>query len=155
MSFYRNLAIVGLSVLSLSANASAAKSEKHAKRATELRQAVFKLTYSNMGPMGAMAKGKIPMDVAKIEKNSERLVQLSKMISDYFVVDTRKFNVDTEALDKIWQDKASFEQKISDFTDAANNLNMLAKKGDTSALKAAIGKVGQSCGSCHDDFKKE
>jgi len=155
MKFYRNLAIIGLSVMSLSVNAMAAKSEKHAKRATELRQSVFKLTYSNMGPMGAMAKGKMPMDVAKIKKNSKRLVQLSKMMSDYFVVDMRKFDVETEALDKIWQDKDLFETKIKDLTVAAKNLHELAKKGDKAALKSAIGKVGQACGSCHDDFKKD
>ncbi len=50
------------------AAANPATSEKHAIKATELRQAVFKLLGANMGTLGAMAKGKIPFDAKVVEK---------------------------------------------------------------------------------------
>jgi len=145
-----------LLVGSLSASAQPVKSEKHAKKATELRQAVFQLVYSNMGPMGAMAKGKIPLDKARVEKNAMRINQLSYMISDYFKPDTRNFKVKTEALDNIWTDTALFDEKINALTVASANLQKVASSSDDEkAIKKAIGAVGKACGSCHDDFKKD
>ncbi|MDP2561082.1 cytochrome c [Psychrobium sp. 1_MG-2023] len=132
-----------------------AKSEKHAAKATEWRKDVFQLIYSNMGPMGAMAKGKIPLDKAVVEKNAMRINQLSYMIGDYFKVDTRKFDVNTETLDKVWESPAQFDKKITALTLASANLQKVVQTGNEGAIKKAIGGIGKSCGSCHDDFKQD
>lgn len=145
--------LVAFSVCSV--NATEANSEKHAKKATELRQSIFKLLGSNMGPLGGMAKGKIEFDAATIEKNAQRINQLSLMIDDYTRTDTSKFNVKTEALNKVWQQRAEFEKRIMALTDASASLEKIALSGDESNIKQAIGKVGQSCGGCHDNFKKD
>lgn len=137
------------------ATADSAKSEKHAKQATELRQSVFSLIRSNMGPLGGMAKGKVAFDVKAIEKHALRINQLSYMIADYTRTDTSKFSVDTEALDKIWQEKDLFSEKISDLNKSSAHLMAVAKTGNESAIKKAIGGVGKTCGGCHDVFKKD
>ncbi|WP_019029059.1 c-type cytochrome [Colwellia piezophila] len=132
-----------------------ASSEKHANRATELRQSIFKLLGSNMGTLGAMAKGKIALDAEVVEKNATRINQLSLMIADYTRTDTSKFDVETEALAKIWQDPTHFSKDIEKLTLASANLIAAAKTNDEGAIKKAIGGVGKTCGGCHDDFKKD
>jgi len=143
-------------VLSTSmANADVAKSEKHAKKATELRQSVFSLLGSNMGPLGGMAKGKIDFDAKAIEKHALRINQLSYMLADYNRTDTSSFNVKSDALDKVWKETDLFAEKIKALNESSANLMLIAKTGDENAMKKAIGGVGKSCGGCHDDFKKD
>ncbi|MCG7531893.1 cytochrome c [Psychrobium sp. MM17-31] len=137
------------------ATAAEARSEKHAKQATELRQSVFKLLASNIGPMGAMARGKMPMDKAVVEKNATRINQLSMMITDYMATDTRKFNVSTEALASNWTKPELLAEKANALTMASANLMKVVKSGDEKAIKKAIGGIGRTCGGCHDDFKKD
>ncbi|MCJ8321167.1 MAG: cytochrome c [Colwellia sp.] len=135
--------------------AQSASSEKHAAKATELRQSIFKLLGSNMGPLGAMAKGKVPVDAKTAEKHAIRINQLSLMIADYTRTDTSKFDVKTEALAKIWQEPDHFRKDIDKLTLASTNLIAAAKSNDESAIKKAIGGVGKTCGGCHDHFKKD
>lgn len=132
-----------------------ASSEKHAIYATELRQSVFKLLGSNMGPLGAMAKGKMPLDAKLVEKNANRINQLSLMIADYSRTDTSKFPVKTEALAKIWQESDQYAKAADKLTLASNNLIAAAKSNDEGTIKKAIGGVGKTCGGCHDNFKKD
>ncbi|GAA0820012.1 cytochrome c [Colwellia sp. D2M02] len=132
-----------------------ATSLKHANYSTELRQSVFSLLGSNMGPLGAMAKGKAPFDAQKAEKHALRINQLSLMIADYSRTDTSKFDVETEALAKIWQETDNYSHRIEDLTKASAALMAAAKTKDEAATKKAIGGVGKTCGGCHDDFKKD
>ncbi|GAA6204909.1 cytochrome c [Thalassotalea sp. SU-HH00458] len=137
------------------ATAEPAKSEKHAKKATELRQSIFALMGSNMGPLGGMAKGKMPFDVKAIEKHALRINQLSFMIADYTSTNTSKFEVKTEALNKVWQERDLFVEKIADLNKSSAHLMAVVKTGDEGAIKKAIGGVGKTCGGCHDVFKKD
>lgn len=133
----------------------AAMNEKHAKAATKYRHALYTLVASNMGPLGGMAKGAIPFNQEVIETNAMRLEQLADMMADYVKVDTRKFDVDTEAKDEIWENWSDFEGKISALKSAAANLQTVAAAGDESKFAQAIGKVGGTCKSCHDDYKAD
>jgi cytochrome c556 len=137
------------------ATAEPAKSEKHAIKATELRQSIFALMGSNMGPLGGMAKGKMPFDVKAIEKHALRINQLSFMIADYTRTDTSNFEVKTDALNKVWQEKDLFAEKIADLNKSSAHLMAAAKTGNEGAIKKAIGGVGKTCGGCHDVFKKD
>ena len=132
-----------------------AKSEKQANYATEVRQSVFKLLGSNMGALGAMAKGKIPVNASVAEKNAIRINQLSLMVADYTRIDTRKFKVKTAALDNVWQDPEHFSQAIKKLTVASSALIAAAETKNESAIKKAVGGVGKTCGGCHDDFKED
>lgn len=153
-------AISTASLLTLTASAQAAEvkqasNEKQAQAATAYRQSVLKLISSNMGPLGAMAKGKIPMNADVITKNAERIAFLAPMMHDYFSLDTSKFNINTESKDNIWSNHADFSNKIDDLTAAANTLKMAAEKNETASFKKAIGAIGGTCKSCHDDYKKD
>ncbi|ARD43419.1 cytochrome c [Colwellia sp. PAMC 21821] len=152
--------ISAASFLPLTASAQAtevrqASSEKQAEAATTYRKSVLQLMSSNMGPLGAMAKGKIPMNAEVITKNAERIAFLAPMMHDYFSLDTSKFNLKTDAKDSIWSNHKDFSHKIDDLVTAANNLKMVGEKNDAGSSKKAIGAVGGSCKSCHDDYKKD
>ena len=148
--------IIGTAMLStFTVLAEPAKSAKQAKAVTQYRQAILTLVKSNVGALGAMNKGAIPFNAETIQTNSLRLEQLSLMLKDYFVTDTSGFDVETEALDKIWANKADFNDKITALTAAASNLNKVAKAGDTSQFKPAIGQVFKSCQGCHDNYKED
>ncbi|GLR70588.1 c-type cytochrome [Agaribacter marinus] len=131
------------------------KSEKQAKTAIQFRKAVFQLIRSNMGPLGAMAKGNIPYDPALMEENGERMVQLGMMIGDYFHADTSSFKVPSDAKDSVWTNKADFIAKSEDFIAAAQNLQNVAAAKDEDNYRKAIGGVGGTCKACHDDYKKD
>lgn len=148
--------VAGVSlIVTTSVVADTAKSLKHAKRATETRQAVFSLLGNNMFPLGSMAKGKMPFDVKAIEKHALRINQLSLMIADYTRTNTSGFKVETEALNDVWEKPEAFEKRINALVTASANLQKVAKLGNESAIKKAIGGVGKSCGGCHDNFKKD
>ncbi|GFD91145.1 cytochrome c [Tenacibaculum sp. KUL152] len=132
-----------------------ASSAKHAKAATQYRQAMFQLVRSNMGPLGGMAKGALPFDESVMQTNAVRLEQLADMMGDYLAVDTRKFNVETGAKDEIWESFSDVETKIMALKKASQGLQSAVKAGDESAYRGAIGKIGASCKSCHDDYKKD
>ena len=140
---------------SVAADVTEASSEKHAKAATQYRQAVFQLVRSNMGPLGGMAKGALPFNESVMETNAVRLEQLADMMGDYLSVDTRKFDVETGAKDKIWDNFSDVETKVRALKTAAQGLQAAVKAGDESAYRGAIGKIGASCKSCHDDYKKD
>ena len=157
-SFKKNilLALVSFNaIVATTTMAEPARSLDQAKYATETRQAVFKLLGSNMGPLGAMAKGKIPVDAKRVEKNAVRINQLSLMIADYTRIDTTKFDVKTEALDIIWADMEHFIRDVDKLTLASTGLITAAQTKDAALIKKAIGAVGKTCGGCHDDFKAE
>lgn len=148
--------MIGTAMLStFSVLAEPAKSAKHAKDVTEFRQALLILVKSNVGVLGAMNKGAIPFDVATMQTKAMRIEQLSLMMEDYFATDTTGFDVDTAALDKIWNNQADFNDKISALTAAASNLNKVAKAGDSSEFKPAIGQIFKSCKGCHDNYKED
>ena len=132
-----------------------ASNEKQADTAITYRKSVLQLIRSNMGPLGAMAKGNIPMNADVITKNAERIAFLAPMMHDYFSLDTSKFNIKTDAKDSIWSNHKDFSNKIDDLVTAANGLKMVGEKNEKDSFKKAIGAVGASCKSCHDDFKKD
>lgn len=158
MTFPLKTLFIALSLSSLASAMAAepkpAMSKKHAEAYTEYRQSVFQLIKSNMAPLGGMAKGAIAYDPQVMQTNGMRLEQLAAMLTDYLQVDTSKFDVSTEARPVIWEQFDDVQSKIADLKTAAVNLQSAAQTGDESQYKKAIGKVGASCKSCHDDYKE-
>ena len=153
----RYLMLMLLAAMTLSGHVAAmeAKSERQAGDAVKYRQALFQLVRSNMGPLGAMAKGNIPFDAEVIKTNAMRMEQLGAMIPDYLKTDTRKFSVDTDAKNDIWDNMADFQEKAQALTQAAANLQKASMTGDEAEYKKAIGMVGRTCKGCHDEYKKD
>ena len=141
--------------MTLDVSAVEAKSEKAAADAVKFRKSLLQLVRSNVGVLNAMAKGKIPVNADTLKKNGARLEQLADMMPDYFKIDTRKFNIKTDAKPELWDNTADFESKIKALKDAAVNLQAASKLTDAGDQKKAIGQVFKSCKSCHDDYKAD
>ncbi|NTS78368.1 cytochrome c [Catenovulum sp. SM1970] len=149
-----SLLLAGL-VTSATAFAKPAANEKHANWATKVRQANFTLLGHNMGPIGGMLKGKVEFDAQVVKDKATRINELAKMIADTSRVDTSKFKVKTEALANIWTDKADYQQKIDALVTASEKVSQIALTAPKKDVLKAMGKIGQSCGSCHDSYKKD
>ncbi|AZG74248.1 c-type cytochrome [Shewanella livingstonensis] len=121
--------------------------------AIEYRQAAFGLIAYNFGDMGAMLKGKKPFDAAIFSARADNVAALSKIPHEGFIAGSDKG--DTEALAKIWQDKADFDSKMTAFQDNAAALAVAAKSSDRNNIKQAFANTGKSCKGCHDVYKKD
>jgi len=124
-----------------------------AKEAIEYRQSAFSLIAYNFGDMGAMLKGKKPFDAEVFAMRAQHVAALSKLPIEGFIPDSDKGH--TDALAKIWQDKADFDAKMSQFQENAAALAEVAKGNNQDEIKQAFMKTGKSCKGCHDNFKKD
>ncbi len=147
------LASTGI-LLTASAQETPPTPEEQAASATVTRQGLFKLLGYNMGAIGGMARGTVEFDAAVAERNANRIAMLAPMIPELlFANDTRAFNVTTEALPIIWDEKAQFEEKAANLIAAAETFAAVARGGDQRAITAAIRPFGATCGNCHETFR--
>jgi cytochrome c556 len=122
--------------------------------ATENRQAVLKLLGVNMGQIVGMARGEVPFDAAIAERNARRIAVLAPMIPERFAaMDTREFDVETEALPIIWDRIDEFSEKAENLVAAANTFAELAASGDQATTLGGLRAFGGTCGNCHDTFR--
>lgn len=135
--------------------ADADKAKERAKSVIATRQGALKLMGYYMYPLGGMARGRIPMDTGLVAKNAGHIGNLAPMLTDTFKADTSASGVDSDALPAIWKNPAEFQGKIEALIEGAADLGRIASTEgiDEGAVKGGIGKLGQACGSCHDDFK--
>ena len=117
------------------------------------RQAAMTLLGKYFGPLGAMAQDKAPFDAEIIKRNALLLEALAKMPWDGFQEVTASEK--SEALPAVFKDPAKFKKASEDMQAAVANLVAVSRTGDTPALKAAIGGIGKTCGSCHDSFREK
>ena len=125
------------------------------EKAVENRQAVLKLVGWSIGPLGAMARGRAPVEPEVVGTNAKRISALMEMMPDAFARDTRGSGVDTKALDGIWDNMDDFNSKSLATLRAADELVAVAGTEDETAIKTAIGKMARTCGSCHDEYKAD
>ena len=145
--------LAACALLTAAGAASAELTPDQAERAVETRQSVLHLMAWNISPLGAMARDRMEFDAERVATNADRLLALSKMLSEAFGPDTRGNDVETEALDVIWENPEDFAAKVQANMDAASALVEVSATGDEGAIKEAIGRLGSTCGSCHDDFR--
>jgi cytochrome c556 len=58
-----------------------------------------------------------------------------------------------DALPEIWQDVENFDAKLNDFQEAAARFNAAVAAQEN--VPQAFQALGQSCKSCHDDYRAE
>ena len=76
------------------------------------------------------------------------------MIPHVFQRDTSAFDLDTEALDSIWEDYEDFSEKAAASAQAASNLAAATADGQGAVMKA-FGALGGSCKACHDNYREQ
>ena len=119
------------------------------------RQAIFKSMGKQMKPLGAMARGKAPVDGGAVSMHAVNLAELGRRLEPVFAIETPNADAKTEAAPIIWSEMADFNAKREDLIAAALVLKAAGETGDEGAIKKAIGGVGGTCKSCHDDYRIE
>lgn len=148
------LTLLGSSLLFTVSAQDAPTPEQVAAAAADTRQSVFKLLRHNLGPLAGMARG-APFDAAIAERNARRIAALAPMIPELLTPDTRGFDIETEALDVIWEGNNldDIGVKAQALIDAANTFAGIAAGGDQAATIGAFRSLGGACANCHDTYR--
>lgn len=124
--------------------------------AVEGRVGYMQMIGINMGTLAGMAKGEIAYDEAAAVKAATNIEALSKydLPGLYIEGSQPAEGIDTEALPAIWEKSAEFAEDFGKFQLAATGLDA-AVAGGQANVGAALGKLGETCKDCHDDFRKK
>lgn len=142
-------ALAGSRVLApQAASAQAAASEQGV---IEYRQLLMSAIGSNMGAIGGIMKNQLVRPGA-VANHAQQMADAAKLIGPAFEQKVTAGKTDAKA--EIWSDWAKFEQTIADYEKAAANLATAAKGSDPAAVGLAVRALGESCGGCHDPFRK-
>ena len=127
--------------------------EQRAAAAVNQRKALFQTIVYNLRPIGAMAQG-APFDAEVAERNARRIAVMATMIPEMLAVDTSDFdNIETTALDSIWDNQDDIATKAQALIDNANAFADAASTGDFGQAMGAFRAFGGSCGNCHDTYR--
>ncbi|MFO8003797.1 MAG: cytochrome c [Thioalkalivibrio sp.] len=61
---------------------------------------------------------------------------------------------ETDALPSVWEDVERFAELSRENHDAAVALHEAVEQGDDAAIMAGFRSLGESCRSCHEDFRR-
>lgn len=76
---------------------------------------------------------------------------LANMLSDLFPEESS--TGETRALPAIWENSIGFGEKISATQSASDDFVNAIRSGNNDAIEDARSSLGQTCGSCHGDFR--
>lgn len=130
--------------------------EQEAQGAVNMRKSVVRLFAFNMAPINAMARGNREFDAALVERNARRIAALAPMLPEAFAaMDTRAFDLETEALPVVWDEFEEFQQRANNLVEGVNNLAAVAATGDQAETIRTAGSIGRTyCGGCHEMFRE-
>jgi cytochrome c556 len=120
--------------------------------AIKYRQGAFSVMAAHFSRVAMMAQGIQPFDAKAATENAELVGNLSRLPFTAFGPGTDK-GTTHRAKDEVWKDGAKFKAASDRMVADAAKLEAAAKSGDFEALKTAVGALGRSCKSCHDDFR--
>src|SRR6516165_2909538 len=114
-------------------------------------QAMMKGNGKNAGALAAMIKGEKPYDQATVDAALKQLADTGKKLPTLFPesIKGKTFDGDYQPTDKIWTDKAGFDEHIASFAKTVSE----AKITDLDTLKATLPIIGKQCGGCHETFR--
>ena len=125
--------------------------------AIKARQGEMELRAFNVGPLFAMAKGKMDYDAAlagKLAGNLKLMLDLDTSRHWPQGSDSKSYPKKTKALPAIWTTYPEVGKYGKKYATAVTELNAVAANG-LDALRSKIGAVGKSCKGCHDEFQDE
>ena len=130
--------------------------EQQAQGAINTRKSVVRLFAFNMAPINAMARGG-QFDAALVERNARRIAALAPMLPEAFAaMDTRAFDLETEALPVIWDELEEFQQRANNLAEGVNELAAMAATGNQAETIRLAGAIGRTyCGGCHQMFREQ
>jgi len=139
------------------APAEAHEEEMEAPAIVEYREVLFESLGKHMKALSTIAKGKVDRrdDMAG---HAAAIASVAAMLPGAFPEGSgpgQGFH--TEALPTVWSDWDGFVAAANRLQTEATTLAEMAGNADTpmGELGGQLGKVGQSCGGCHDGFRED
>ena len=120
--------------------------------AIKYRQGAFSVMAQHFSRVAMMAQGIQPFDAKSAAENADLVASLSKLPFTAFGPGTDK-GVPNRAKAEIWTQSTKFRSAADKMIADAGRLSEAAKAGNFEAMKTAVGAVGSSCKSCHDEFR--
>ncbi len=97
------------------------------------------------------------VSIADVQKAAKGLQTAAAQVPTLFIKGTGRPDVsdlETRALEKIWEDWASFEKANNAMSAYASDVAIAAAKGDTEGVNNGFGMIGrEGCGGCHRLFR--
>jgi cytochrome c556 len=119
--------------------------------AIKYRQSAMTLQGNHLGRVFAMVNGRVPFDAKVIGDQIDLVALLNRLQFAAFVEGSDKGS--TKALPEIWSAKDKWSAAVAKSQDDVLKLAAVGRSGNAEQIKAAAGAVGQSCKSCHDEFR--
>ncbi len=127
--------------------------------AASANEAAVKYRENNMKTIGAymqntvaLLKGEVPY-AEQMEANALGLAAAAKLSPAAFKTDTSGSSVKTTAKPDIWQNWEKFEGGLGMMAERADALVAAVQSGDKAAIGQAVAGVGETCKTCHDNFR--
>jgi cytochrome c556 len=117
----------------------------------EERQGLMKQVGQAMKDVGPFVGGAQPYDAAKVNAAMATIAGNAEKLHKLYPPDS-KDAPKTEALPKIWENKADFDKRLTELSKLAKDAQ---KSTDSASFKPAFMALGGSCKSCHDQYRKK
>ena len=124
-----------------------------AQSAVDTRQGLFQVLAFSNAPLGLMARGAEYDEEAALQA-VDRVAMLAGMIPEVFIDNTSTHgDLETRALESIWQNKDEFDQMAMDLQNGAIAAKQILQEQGADGVRNAIREIGPKCGACHDRFR--
>ncbi len=117
----------------------------------EQRQNLMKNNQEQVRTLSGMARGQAPFNAATAQAAFQRLEQNARQTPALFQAGSHQGK--TAALPVIWERKADFDARAAKLEQDARAVQ--AGITDQASLQAAVQRVGQNCGSCHETYRRK
>jgi len=151
----KHMTLIGASVALILSTAPLWAQEDPFADAVEIRHGLMLKMASDLGKIGAMAKGETPYDATVAAKAAANVSAVASVISlDIFPAGSEVGkSPDSFAKPELWATPDDFLAKLADLNTAAATL--VAGAGtDLDTAKAGLGAVGKACGACHETYRQ-
>ena len=141
-------AVVAVGVLMLGVTAVIAQQDQ-----LKETQTIMKGNGKNAGALSAIVKGEKPYDQATVDAALAQFDDTAKKLPKLFPASLKgkPWEGDYSPSDKIWDDKAGFDEHIASFAKVVTESKGKIKDADT--LKVNLGLIGKQCGGCHETYR--
>jgi cytochrome c556 len=116
------------------------------------RQNMMKAVGGHTSAAGAIVQGKVDYK-HQLAEHARALQALTRDIPALFPKDS-DFG-ETKAKDDVWSNRAEFEKRATDTKAKVEAFAKATQGGNQQAVEASFKAVGESCKSCHKDFRKK
>lgn len=141
--------ILGATCMVLAASAVQAQSFQSTDDAIAYRQGAFQVLSAHMNVLRPIMRGQTPYNAESVQKTVDLIATLAELPWAGFGPGTEGGNAKKD----IWANNKTFKDTRAQFIVNVKALKEAAGKGDLELVKKSFNDVGQSCRTCHDNFR--